>query len=164
MDTPYHELVAKIIELLENNNCWHEKFEHEAVKTSEDAAKVRTGYTLSQGAKALILKAGTNKKEQVYFMVVTPGDKKFDSAKVKKILKAKELRFATEIEVGEITKGVQFGGIPPFGNIFGLKVYADPLLFINEKIIFNAGDRRLSIGMYSKDFQRLVEPEVREIV
>ena len=61
-------------------------------------------------------------------------------------------------------RGVEPGGVPPFGNLFALRVIADPTLFENEKIIFNAGDRGFSVAMRSEDYRRLVNPEVVEIV
>lgn len=159
----YHPIVEKIKSLLLENNAFYETFEHEPVRTSEEAAQVRTGYTLSQGAKALILrvKQGSEKK---FIMLVISGDKKFDKNKVKNNLDSKDIRFATEGEVAEITDGVQVGGVPPFGNLFGLSVYTDPGIFTNEKIIFNAGDRRYSIGMKAEDYNKIVKPTVIELV
>lgn len=52
----YHEVVSKILDLLRNGGYWFETFEHEPVRTSEEAAKARTGYTLAQGAKAMIVR------------------------------------------------------------------------------------------------------------
>ena len=49
---------------------------------------------------------------------------------------------------------------PPFGNLFDLGVFADEGIFVNEKVIFNEGDRRVSIAMYSKDYRQLVGPTV----
>ena len=80
--------------------------------------------------------------------------------KVKKLLLTKDIRFATEEEVLTITNGIQPGGVPPFGNLFGLDVYAATALLLNEKIIFNAGDRRFSIAIYAKDYQMIVKPVV----
>ncbi|MDP3917775.1 MAG: YbaK/EbsC family protein [Candidatus Woesebacteria bacterium] len=159
----YHITVSKIINLLKENDLWFETFEHEAVRTSEEAAKTRTGYSLKQGAKALIVRV--KKSSEKYFaMLVVPADQKFDNVKVKKLLTAKDIRFATREEVKEITGGIDFGGVPPFGNIFGLKVISDPSLFSNEKIVFNAGDRRFSIAMMSKDYKMLVKPEIKNII
>lgn len=62
-----------------------------------------------------------------------------------------------------LTDGVEVGGVPPFGNLFGLKVIADRRLFENEKIVFNAGDRRFSIAMRSSDYKRLVDPDIADI-
>ena len=40
----------------------------------------------------------------------------------------------------------------------------DPELFKNEKIVFNAGDRRFSIAMKSSDYRSIINPEVQNIV
>lgn len=153
----YHPVTEKISNLLRENGVWFETFEHEPVRTSEEAAAVRPEYTISQGSKALIVRV--KKDGQKFFvMVVVPGDKKFDAKKLRSNFGLGDLRFATEAEVGEITGGVQPGGVPPFGNIFNLAVYADNAVFQNEKIIFNAGDRAFSIGMLSKDYDAIVSP------
>ena len=172
---PYHQTVTDILELLSKNGYWFETFEHEPVVTSEEAAKLRHGYSISQGAKAIIVKikgldrhdrqgglAMTPKPE--FVMLVLPGDKKFSGSKVKKLLGVRELRFATPAEISELTGGIQIGGIPPFGNLFGIKVFVEKTLLDNEKIIFNAGDRRFSIAMESKDYLEIVEPIVKEII
>lgn len=158
----YHPVVNKIKELLIKNNIWFETFEHEPVKTSEEAAKTRVGYTLRQGAKAMIIRT-KNGQEKKFVMLVLPGDLRFDNDKVKKILNVKDIRFATPDEITQITDGVQIGGVPPFGNIFNIGVIVDSKLFENEKIIFNAGDRRYSIAMKSEDYRSLLKPKVEDI-
>lgn len=159
----YHKTVNKIIDLLKSRGLWFETFEHEEVRTSEEAAKTRTGYFLEQGAKAIIVRVKTS-GGKYFAMLVLPGDRRFDTDKVERLFKAKDIRFATEEEVGEITDGVQPGGVPPFGNLFNLKVVVDPSLFENEKIVFNAGDRKYSIAMRSEDYKILVKPEINDII
>lgn len=167
----YHPLVEKITSLLKDNGFWFETFEHEPVRTSEEAAKIRTGYSLEQGTKALIIKvygrrpsfAKATEGLTNFVMLIVRGSDKFDEKKVKDLLGIKEFRFATEQEVKELTGGVLPGGVPPFGNLFGLKVFVDKKVLNNEKIVFNAGDKRFSIGMYSKDWLKLVGPVLAEI-
>ncbi len=159
----YNAAVTKIIDILKSNNCWFETFEHQPVRTSEEAFKVRSGYSMRQGAKALIIRVKISNSNEKFVMLVLPGDLKFDNSKVKNIFKAKDIRFATEEEVLTITNGVQPGGVPPFGNIFNLDVLADTLLFDNDKIIFNAGDRGFSIAMLTKDYKKLVNPKISSI-
>lgn len=158
-----HPIHQQITDLLRQHNCWFEEFTHEPVRTSEEAAKLRDGYTLRQGAKAIIIRAKIPHEGKKFIMLVMPGDKKFDASKVKQLLGSKDIRFATEDEVEEITKGVKPGGVPPFGNLFSLEVLSDTSLYQIEKIVFNAG-RTTSIGMKSADYKRLVEPRVAEIV
>jgi Ala-tRNA(Pro) deacylase len=159
----YHSVVEKIKNLLKENNAEFETFEHEAVRTSEEAANVRTGYTLEQGAKAIIARVKDPGKGKRFVMFVVPAHKRFDAAKIKNSVGLVDIRFATEPEVAEITQGVLPGGVPPFGNLFGLDVFADEGLFKNEKIIFNAGDKRYSIGMFSEDYRKIVNPTVKDI-
>ena len=158
-----HPIHRQITDLLRQHNCWFEEFEHAPVRTSEEAAKIRDGYTLQQGAKALIVRAKIPNQGKKFVMLVMPADQKFSSAKVQQVLGAKDLRFATEDEVEEITKGVKPGGVPPFGNLFDLEVVSDATLYENEKIVFNAG-RTSSIGMLSADYKKLVQPIVADIV
>jgi len=173
----FHPVVQKIKDLLEDSQAPYDYFEHEPVRTSEEASRIRPGYSLKQGAKALIVKVylkssngvtstsdtakseGQSPKED-FIMLVVPGDAKFDGKKVKKLLNAKDLRFATEEEVSSLTGGVQLGGVPPFGSLFGLTTYMDPQILQNDKIIFNAGDRRVSVALCSADYVRVEKPEI----
>jgi len=66
----YHPVVSQIIDLLEKNNCWFETFEHEPVRTSEEAAKIRTGYSINEGAKAIIIRVKISNAE--YLDLVGP--------------------------------------------------------------------------------------------
>lgn len=159
----FHEVTNQILELLIDNKCWYERFEHAPVRTSEEAAQLRTGYTLNQGAKSMVLQIKKRDTIKEFIMVVLPGDLRMDSAKIKKLLDIKEMRFATEDEILKITDGIQIGGVPPFGILFGLRVIADPKIFNNTKIIFNAGDRCVSLAMLSEDYKKLVNPTIADI-
>ncbi len=159
----YHPLTKQITDLLTKNNYWYETFEHEPVFTSEEAAKTRPGYTLHQGAKAILAKIEKKNKEEAYAMFVVPGDLRLDSKKIKLAIDVKNMRFASEEEMTKLTNGVQRGALPPFAHFFQLPIYVDKRLLDNEKIVFNAGDRRFSVAMKTKDYQELVHPQVLDI-
>ncbi len=158
----YHPVVNQILQLIKDNNFWYETFEHEPVLTSEEAAKVRTGYTLEQGAKALIAKIDSKANDQ-FVMFVIPGNLRLDSSKIRKNTEINKFRFASEAELTHVTNGVERGGVPPFGNLFNLRTYVDKKIFEMEKIIFNAGDRRFSIAMNSDDYKEIVKPIIVDI-
>lgn len=158
----YHPVTKQITDLLEESGCWFQVFEHAPVRTSEEAARVRPEFTMHQGAKAMIVKIKKPQEENSFVMLVFPADLKFDSKKVKAILGARNINFATEEEVGALTGGVEVGGVPPFGNLFGLEVLVDESLFANEKVIFNAGDRSISLTMKSGDYKKLVNPKISQ--
>ncbi len=153
-----HKLTRRIVDLLDEAGCWYETFHHRPVRTSEEAAAARLGYSLNQGAKAIILRVKRTNKDKFFVMLVFPADRKFDAKRVKAYFGARDIRFATEAEVSALTNGAQPGGVPPFGNLFELPVYAAPELFELERIVFNAGDRRFSLAMRSSDYRRLARP------
>ena len=164
MPSSTHPCVNKIKTLIENSGFWFDYLEHEPVRTSQEAAEIRPDkYTLSQGAKALIVRIREYGGNKYFCMLVVPGDLKFDMNKVKELLNAKDIRFATEAEVIEVTDGIELGGVPPFGNLFDLPVYVDTKVLENEKIIFNAGDKRVSIAVATDDYKTLVNPQVAEL-
>ncbi len=150
---------TQIKSLLDSNNCKYDMFEHEPVRTSEDAVKVRPGITLHQGAKALVCEAKYSDGEKEKVMVVLPADLKANLKSVRKLLNAKDLYLISPEDVLQCT-GVEVGGVPPFGNIFGFKVFVDEGLFENEKIAFNAGSRSITVIMKSIDYERIVRPTV----
>lgn len=132
--------------------------EHEAGTTSEEMAIIRKDYSLSEGAKALILMTDIG-----FIQVVVPGDKKFKNSKLRKVIHTKDIRFATPEELGVLTDGILPGAVPPFGNLFNLSVYADATLFDNEHIVFNCGERTASIAMRPEDYKAVVCPIVADI-
>jgi prolyl-tRNA editing enzyme YbaK/EbsC (Cys-tRNA(Pro) deacylase) len=156
----YHTTVGQIIKLLDNKDVWYETFQHTPVTTSEEAAAIRHGYTLDQGAKAIIVRVKISNSNKYFAQLVFPGSAKINSKIVTKMLEAKNIRFASKDELSEITNGIEIGGIPPFGNLFKLPVYVDASILKQEKIIFNAGDTSFSIGMLLKDYIDIVNPKV----
>lgn len=164
----YHPTVQRIKDFLNQHSVDYKCFEHEPVRTSEEAAAIRPEYSIAQGAKALIVrikKKDVSKEEQKQFVqIVVPGDAKFDPRKSRHALHSKDIRFATPEEVSELTDGIVPGGVPPFGNLFGLEVYVEKTLLDNDEIIFNAGDRSYSMAISSKDYLASVKPNVVSIV
>ena len=50
--------------------------------------------------------------------------------------------------------------MPPFGNLFGLPVYADQSLEKDQEIAFNAGTHRELVRMKWEDYKKLVQPTI----
>lgn len=90
-------------------------------------------------------------------MLVIPGDKQADMSAFRRIVKTKSISLATPEEALQITH-CKIGSIPPFGNLFGIPVYADKSLWRNETIYFNAGRHDTSIGINIEDWDKVVKP------
>lgn len=148
------EVVARIKKILDTRAITYTFAEHEAVRTSEEAAALR-GTPLSSGAKALIL---SGKKTKNHVMVVIPGDKKITMDAVSEVLGEK-----VEFEKPEVILekyGIKVGGVPPFGNILGMRVLMDQAVAHNEQVSFNAGMQTCSITMKGEALAEVTEAEV----
>jgi Ala-tRNA(Pro) deacylase len=56
----------------------------------------------------------------------------------------------------------EVGAMPPFGNLYGMDVYAADSL-ADAHIAFNAGSHRELMRMDWGDFERLVHPRVAQL-
>lgn len=146
-------IFEQIIELLEKENIHFVQSNHEKTITSEDAARVR-GVDLKTGAKAMIAES-----KGIFYQFVLPGNRKIDWKLVKSHLGIKDISLAKEEDV-EQKFGLKRGSVPPFGNLFGIKVFYDKKLLENDYVNFNAGSLTDSIQMKAEDLVRIVKPEL----
>jgi nondiscriminating aspartyl-tRNA synthetase len=145
---------SKVTDFLDKEGIKYQTYEHEAVFTSEQAAKVR-GTKLYQGAKALVF-VGDGKP----VMAVLPADRQVAVEKFKSLAGLKNLRMARAEEVEKFTGGVKIGAVPPLGNLYQMPVYVDKALGKNKEIAFNAGLNTRSIKMRYDDFVKVVKPQM----
>lgn len=156
----------KIKKTLDKNGVEYQFFEHEAVYTSDDAAKIRNT-PKHLGAKAIIFSATfkcgdgpfNGQADSNPLLIVVPGDRRVDAKIFKKLYNIKDLRLLSADEVKELT-GLEIGAIPPFGNAMSLPTYLDQGIVENEIMVFNAGAHTKSIQMKVKDFLTLVDPTI----
>ena len=89
-----------------------------------------------------------------YFLVVCSATKKLNTGKFKKLIKCKNLRFAQNDEVYEVT-GCITGAVPPFGSLFTKPVmtYVDASLAAQPTINFNCGLRTHSMQLTFNDYK-----------
>jgi Ala-tRNA(Pro) deacylase len=97
-------------------------------------------------------------------MGVIRGNDKISLNEVRDSLGARHVRLATEDEFIARFPECEIGAMPPFGNLFGLKVYVDGALAKDEYIYFNAGNHVQTVHMKYQDFERLVKPETVQLI
>jgi Ala-tRNA(Pro) deacylase len=149
-------ILAKLREFLDANKVSYSVHSHPTAYTAQEIA----GLSHVKGralAKVVMVKAGAD-----LTMLVLPADHRVDFGRVKTILKAKDVRLAQEAEFSDVFPGCEVGAMPPFGNLFGLPVYADRSLEKTQEIVFNAGTHTLTARMAFADFVRLVKPKMEE--
>jgi Ala-tRNA(Pro) deacylase len=96
-------------------------------------------------------------------MAVVPAMLHVDLALLKKAANAGTAAVATEDEFRLRFPECETGAMPPFGNLFGMIVFADDSLAKDTEIAFNAGTHRELIRMSWDDYKKLVEPRITRI-
>jgi Ala-tRNA(Pro) deacylase len=93
-------------------------------------------------------------------MAVVPASRKVGFDLLQAASGAEDVQLASERAFGDMFPGCEVGAMPPFGNLFGMTVYASKLLADDAEIVFNACSHTELIRMAYADFVRLVNPKV----
>jgi Ala-tRNA(Pro) deacylase len=126
-------------------------------------------YTAAQTAEAAhvsrreFAKAVMVKIDGRLAMAVLPASEKLDMALLKHAAGAKDVYLAPESEFDKWFPGCEPGAMPPFGNLYGMAVYASRSLAADEEIAFNAGSHAETMRIKYKDYDRVVQPVVAKL-
>jgi len=93
-------------------------------------------------------------------MAVLPGSRSVDFGLLEAAAGAKKVDLAAEAEFRELFPECETGAMPPFGNLYGLPVFADESLTRDEQIAFNAGSHKELVKLAWRDFERIVQPRI----
>ena len=91
-------------------------------------------------------------------MVVTPASEMIELDRVRESLGAGEVDLASENEFKDSFPDCETGAMPPFGNLYGMKVFVSQTLREDEEIAFNAGTHSELVRLPYTEFERLVHP------
>lgn len=93
-------------------------------------------------------------------MAVLPASLKINFDLLKRTADAREVELAGEDEFKDMFPECEVGAMPPFGNLYGMKVFAAASLTEDEKIAFNAGSHSELVSLAYSDYEKLVKPKV----
>jgi Ala-tRNA(Pro) deacylase len=93
-------------------------------------------------------------------MAVLPASSMVDFARLREGLGAKAVELATETEFRGLFPECEVGAMPPFGNLYDMKVVVDSKLKEDTEIAFNAGTHKELVRVPYADFERLVKPGI----
>jgi len=151
-------ILKKLKEALDETKISYEVYNHALAYTAQEIA-AKQHFPGKEMAKVVMLDV-----DGTLVMGVIPGSRKISLEMVRVSLGAKKARLATEDEFISRFPDCEIGAMPPFGNLFGLKVYVDPALEQDEHIYFNAGNHVQTVRMKYADFAWLVKPQVARLV
>jgi len=93
-------------------------------------------------------------------MAVLPASARLDLHRLKRSLGASTVELASEREFGQQFPDCETGAMPPFGNLYGMAVFADEMLTHDKEIAFNACSHHELVRMRYTDFRELVHPAI----
>ncbi|HMK29456.1 MAG TPA: YbaK/EbsC family protein [Terriglobales bacterium] len=146
--------VAKLREFLDSHNVKYLVISHSKAYTAQGIAALAhiPGQEL---AKTVIVRI-----DGALAMAVLPASFQVDLNQLKQACKAKAVSLASEIEFKDSFPDCEVGAMPPFGNLYGLRVYVEEMLTRDKEIAFNAGSHLELVKLAYADFERLVSPTV----
>lgn len=145
---------AKLKNFLHENNIKYESISHLPASTAQETA-ARAHVSGKNMAKTVMVKVNDE-----LAMAILPADKKVNFVLMKDSLGNKEIELASEIEFRNAFPDCELGAMPPFGNLYGMKIFVDKSLSRDKDIAFNAGTHKELIRMSYKDFERLTKPKI----
>ena len=144
--------LSKLREFLDKNNVKYLVISHSVAYTAQGIAALTHTPGKELAKTVMVMVDGR------LAMVVVPASSRVDLFKLKKYLGADAVELASEIEFRDRFPDCETGAMPPFGNLYGMDVFADETLAQDKEIAFNAGSHRELVRMAFADFRGLVKP------
>lgn len=151
-------ILKKLKAMLDEAKVPYEVYNHALAYTAQEIA-ARQHVSGNELAKVVMIEA-----DEQLVMGVVRGNDKINLHVVEDSLNVRHARLASEDEFISRFPECEIGAMPPFGNLFGLKVYVDPALAKDEFIYFNAGNHVQTVRLKYQDFARLAQPIIVRLV
>jgi Ala-tRNA(Pro) deacylase len=103
-------------------------------------------------AKSVLLRGGRD-----YFVAVLPATMHVDTTRLSQILD-NQLRLATDDEIPQVFPDCEWGVVPPFGGLYGLKTVLEDSVRPDDDLILEGNSRAEGIRMTCRDFEELEKP------
>ena len=93
-------------------------------------------------------------------MAVLSASRHVDLEALRKLAQAKAARLATEDEFREMFADCELGAMPPFGSLYGTRVFVDEMVTEVDDLCFNAGTHEQILRMEYLDYLKLEQPVI----
>ncbi|MCX6143328.1 MAG: YbaK/EbsC family protein [Ignavibacteriales bacterium] len=145
-------ILKQLVDFLDTNDVKYVNITHSTAFTAQDVAE-SAHISGKEMAKTVIVWM-----DGAMAMVVLPAFSMVDFNKLKGAIGAKSIELASESEFKDRFPSCEIGAMPPFGNLFAMKVVVDAMLAEDKEFAFNAGTHHELIRMSYADYERLVKP------
>ncbi len=150
-------IATQVRDFMELNEVDYEVIAHPVTYTAQEtAASVhRPG---KEVVKPVLVTDGEN-----YALAVVDAPHQVDLDKFARVSGMEGAVLSDEAVMRELFPDCEPGAMPPFGNLYGIKVYCDSHLEQDDTITFNACTHYEAVRMKWEDFKRIVKPVIVDI-
>jgi Ala-tRNA(Pro) deacylase len=147
-------MVAIIAEMLKRERVAHTAFRHPPAYTAQEQAAV--SHIPGRCWAKVVLCIVDGQPAQA----VLPAHYMVDLEQLRVLAGAAMLRLAREDEVADLYPDCEVGAIPPFGTVYGHRMFVEERLVGEPEMVFNAGTHTNALCMHYWDFAELAKPVV----
>src|SRR3990172_2986070 len=147
-------ILKKLVEFLDSNQIKYVNVTHSTAFTAQDVAQSAHVPGKEMAKSVVVWMDGT------MAMAVLPASSMIDFNKLKDEAGAKSVELASESEFKDRFPECEVGAMPPFGNLFDIKILVDKSLAEDKEISFNAGSHHELVRMAYADYERLIKPKL----
>ncbi|MCC6397244.1 MAG: YbaK/EbsC family protein [Bacteroidetes bacterium] len=147
-------ILTRLTDFLDGHKLKYVLIQHSPAFTAREVA-VTAHIPFHELAKTVVLTV-----DDAHMLAILPATEMVNLAFLRDALKTPAVHLTNESEFNALFPDCEVGAMPPFGNLFDMKVIVSASLAEDEEIAFNAGSHRDLIKMAYEDFDRLVRPRV----
>jgi Ala-tRNA(Pro) deacylase len=147
----------KLTAFLDAENVKYQVIEHPPAYTAQEIA-ASAHIPGRQLAKTVMVRL-----DALLAMVVISATERVNFERLQEHTGAKKVSLASEQEFKDKFPDCELGAMPPFGNLYGVPVYAAESLAGEIEIAFCGGAHGTLIRMAFDDFKRLAKPKMLDI-
>jgi Ala-tRNA(Pro) deacylase len=129
---------------------------HREAFTAHDAAAAAH---VSQWQMAKVLVA---RDEAGFVMMVLPASCQLDLPMLRSVTGRPQLVLASESDLRGLFPDCEVGAMPPFGELYGVPVYADRCFATPGEVLCSAGNHREALRLSWRDFVHSAQPIVTD--
>jgi len=138
-------ILKQLVDFLDSNKAKYIVISHSPAFTAQDVAQSAHIPGKEVAKTVIVWMDGT------MAMSVLPASQMVDFNLLKEVTGAKNVELATESEFKDRFPDCEVGAMPPFGNLFNMRVFAASSLAEDKEIAFNAGSHREVLKMAYAD-------------
>jgi Ala-tRNA(Pro) deacylase len=147
-------ITASIVDFLRREKAPYTTLRHRVAYTAQEEAAV-AHVPGRCWAKTVVCFADDDPVQ-----AVLPAHSMVDLERLADLAGADRVRLGTEAEIRGLYPECEPGAMPPFGPLYGQRVFVDTTLVGDPQIVFNAGTHSDAICMDYRDFVDIVKPIV----